>query len=114
MRVALIDACLELLEEPQELYRRCDDEQRRTLNQALFVNLLIEEDDITAHIMHEPFAELLTIQRTQNLIASGLRDPDKIRDHVRRIYSENTGENERATQPGGSSISKRLRPYSMA
>jgi hypothetical protein len=53
-------------------------------------------------VLHEPFAELLTVQRTQNLIASGLKDPDKIRDHARQISNENTGENERATQTGGS------------
>lgn len=85
--VALIDACLTLLEDPQELYSRCDDEQRRTLNQACFAKLLIEEDNVSAHIMQEPFAELLTVQRTQNLIAGGMKDPDKVQKLARQIHS---------------------------
>ncbi len=100
--VALIDECLKLLEDPQELYKRCTDEQRRTLNQALFVKLLIQEDTITGHHLNEPFAELHTVQRIQNLIATGIKDPDKIRQHAQAIHAENTGENEKATRTGGS------------
>jgi hypothetical protein len=100
--VALIDECLKLLEHPQELYGRCTDEQRRTLNQALFVKLLIQEDTITGHHLNEPFAELHTLQRVQNLIAAGIKDPDKIRQHAQKIHAENTGENKRATPAGGS------------
>lgn len=39
----LVEACLQLLSEPQELYRRCDDEQRRLLNQAIFLRLTSTE-----------------------------------------------------------------------
>ena len=40
----LIEACLALLQDPQELYRRCDDEQRKLLNQAVFKGLYIDHD----------------------------------------------------------------------
>jgi hypothetical protein len=101
--VTLIEECLKLLEDPQELYKRCTDEQRRALNQALFVKLLIQEDTITGHHLNEPFAELHTLQRVQNLIAAGIKDPDKIRQHAQKIHAENTGENKRATPWGGPS-----------
>ena len=58
----LIEACLKLLENPQALYRRCDDEQRRLLNQAIFHGLYVEDDQITDHDLHEPFGRLHAIQ----------------------------------------------------
>jgi site-specific DNA recombinase len=61
--VRLIDLCLTLLEHPQELYRRCDEEQRRLLNQALFDKLLIDYDQVTGHELREPFAQLHAVQR---------------------------------------------------
>lgn len=51
----LLEACLTLLADPQELYRRCDDEQRRLLNQALFHRLYVDHDRITDHELREPF-----------------------------------------------------------
>lgn len=38
----LIEASLQLLENPHELYRRCTEQQRRLLNQAIFHGLYIE------------------------------------------------------------------------
>jgi site-specific DNA recombinase len=58
----LIEACLKLLENPQELYRRCDDEQRRLLNQAIFHGLYVEDDQVTEHDLKEPFARLHAVQ----------------------------------------------------
>ncbi|EGX61357.1 Resolvase domain-containing protein [Streptomyces zinciresistens K42] len=40
----IIEACLQLLQDPLALYRRCNEQQRRRLNQALFEALYIEED----------------------------------------------------------------------
>ena len=59
----LIELCLRLLEHPQELYRRCDDEQRRLLNQALFEAIYIDHDEVTDAKLREPFAQLHTVQR---------------------------------------------------
>ena len=58
----IIEACLQLLQDPQALYRRCNDQQRRRLNQALFEALYIDEDsnsDVRVHHqLREPFDTL--------------------------------------------------------
>ncbi|MBC6451638.1 hypothetical protein [Actinokineospora xionganensis] len=63
---ALVDLCLELLGDPQGLYLRCSDEQRRLLNQALFEVLYIEEHDgelTVTYRLKEPFAELQALHQ---------------------------------------------------
>ena len=63
----LIELCLQLLEDPQALYRRCDDQQRRRLNQALFEALYIhEEADGELRVTHQlkaPFDALDAAQQ---------------------------------------------------
>jgi DNA invertase Pin-like site-specific DNA recombinase len=59
----LIQAALKLLEAPEELYRRCNEQQRRLLNQAIFQGLYIEDDQVTDHDLHEPFGQLHALQR---------------------------------------------------
>ncbi len=62
----IIEACLQLLHDPQALYRRCNDQQRRRLNQTLFEALYIDEDsngDVQVrHKLKEPFGILLAAQ----------------------------------------------------
>jgi site-specific DNA recombinase len=58
----LVNAGLALLEQPDQLYRRCNDQQRRLLNQAIFHALYIEDDKITDGELREPFGELHAIQ----------------------------------------------------
>src|SRR5690606_16624213 len=58
----LVNASLALLEQPDQLYRRCNDQQRRLLNQAIFHALYIEDDKITDGELREPFGELHAIQ----------------------------------------------------
>lgn len=60
----LIEACLKLLENPRELYRRCGDQQRRLLNQAIFHVLYVEEDQVVDDELKQPFAQLHALQRT--------------------------------------------------
>jgi site-specific DNA recombinase len=60
---AFSDAALAILENPGELYRRADDEQRRQLNQALFEQVLVD-DDLVVDVVHKvPFAELALANR---------------------------------------------------
>ncbi|GHG43974.1 recombinase [Sinomonas cellulolyticus] len=73
----LVEACLDLLRDPYWLYRRCSDDQRRELNLALFTHIYLDEDNVSGHLLEEPFQLLLDLHRHQELIASGLRDPDK-------------------------------------
>ncbi len=58
----LVEAALTLLEDPQALYLRCDEQQRRMLNQAIFQALYVEEDKITGYELKEPFARLHALQ----------------------------------------------------
>lgn len=69
----LIEASLQLLENPHELYRRCTEQQRRLLNQAVFHGLYIEDEEITHGDLHEPFGQLHALQRRR---AAG-RDSDE-------------------------------------
>lgn len=75
----IIEACLRLLEDPQALYRRCDDQQRRRLNQALFETLYIDEDlngDVqVSHKLKEPFNTLHTSQSSTQAAAKPLAAP---------------------------------------
>jgi site-specific DNA recombinase len=65
----LIERALTLLEDPQALYLRCDDDQRRMLNQAIFHALYVEEDKITGYELKEPFARLHALQAGQQAAA---------------------------------------------
>jgi hypothetical protein len=56
---------LKLLENPQGLYRRCNDQQRRMLNQAIFHGLYVDDDNITDYSLHEPFARLHAVQQAR-------------------------------------------------
>ncbi|WP_433657987.1 recombinase family protein [Nocardia sp. CA-128927] len=69
----LIEAALELLENPQDLYRRCDDQQRRLLNQTIFHGLYVDDDHITDRSLREPFGQLHTIQQATQ---TSTPDPD--------------------------------------
>ncbi len=61
----LIEVALTLLENPQELYRRCNEHQRRLFNQAIFQQLYIDDEQINGHRLHEPFGQLHAAQRAQ-------------------------------------------------
>ena len=71
----IIETCLRLLEDPQALYRRCDDQQRRRLNQALFKALYIHQesdgDTWVSHQLKEPFDSLHLGQRGHQAPAGG-------------------------------------------
>ena len=55
---ALIDAALELLRDPEEMYRQSGEKYRRILNQAIFERLYVDDNEVTDHVLREPFAEL--------------------------------------------------------
>ncbi|ASN28214.1 resolvase [Streptomyces pluripotens] len=64
----IIETCLQLLADPQALYQRCDDQQRRRLNQALFEELYIHEEPDgelrVGHQLKEPFDTLHVAQNS--------------------------------------------------
>lgn len=60
---AHIDAFLELLSDIRALYIASSDEVRRSLNQAIFNNLYVANDDVIGDDIKQPLRELLAAQR---------------------------------------------------
>src|SRR5262249_7179860 len=58
----VIQASLDVLDNPQELYRSSGAKQRRLINQAIFEKVYIYENGATGHVLREPFAELIDVQ----------------------------------------------------
>ena len=56
---ALITAALDLLDNPQELYRQTTDSVRRQLNQVFFDKLYLDADEVTDDRLAEPFNDFL-------------------------------------------------------
>ena len=56
---ALITAALDLLDNPQELYRQTTDPVRRQLNQVFFDKLYLDTDEVTDDRLAEPFNDFL-------------------------------------------------------
>ena len=56
---ALIRAALDLLDDPQELYRQTTDPVRRQLNQVFFDKLYLDADEVTDDRLAEPFNDFL-------------------------------------------------------
>ncbi len=58
-----IDAHLELLTRPYELYRYASDQTRRMLNQAIFKHVYVLNEEVTGDELNTPMRELLATQR---------------------------------------------------
>ncbi|AUI64055.1 hypothetical protein B1H26_27740 [Amycolatopsis sp. BJA-103] len=56
----------------QKLYRRCNDQQRRLLNQTIFQALYIGDEEIADGELQEPFGLLHAIQRDRAAASSPL------------------------------------------
>jgi hypothetical protein len=56
---ALIRAALDLLDDPQELYRQTTDAVRRQVNQVFIGKLYLETDEVTNDLLAEPFDGLV-------------------------------------------------------
>ena len=56
---AFITAALDLLDNPQELYRQTTDPVRRQLNQVFFDKLYLDTDEVTDDRLAEPFNDFL-------------------------------------------------------
>ncbi len=61
-----IDAHLELLTQPHELYRYASDATRRLLNQAIFTRIYVVNEEVVGDELHTPMHELLAAQRGWN------------------------------------------------
>lgn len=57
--LAYINAHLDLLADPYELYRYASDEARRNLNQAIITRIDIVNDEVIGDELQSPLSELL-------------------------------------------------------
>jgi site-specific DNA recombinase len=62
----LIDTALDLLEQPQQLYRASTDDGRRLLNQTFYDRLLIDEGHVIRAIHQPPFSDLHALAESWN------------------------------------------------
>lgn len=69
---AFLDAHLELLTAPHELYRNASDETRRLLNQAIFAHIYVVNDEVIGDELNSPLAELLAAERGWSAFQAGL------------------------------------------
>ena len=60
---AVLTQTLGLLGQPDQLYRRSDDQGRRLLNQAIFTKLYVERDVVTGDEVREPFEAVVELDR---------------------------------------------------
>jgi site-specific DNA recombinase len=97
---AHIEQCLQLLEDPAELYRHASDETRRQLNQAIFGRLYVYNDKITGHEMKEPLAEFLALEAGERVLqATG--DAATAVDALRRAFGHHAPERSKTAPKGG-------------
>lgn len=61
--VRYIEAHIELLENPYELYRYATDATRRLLNQAIFTRIYVVNDEVVGDDLNSPMRELLAAER---------------------------------------------------
>ncbi len=83
----LIEACFALLQDPYALYRACNDDQRRLLNQALFAKLYVHEDRIVGYELNEPFATIHAVQDGYRRFGTSARPPNARRDQDPKMQS---------------------------
>jgi site-specific DNA recombinase len=57
----VLSAALDLLADPQELYRQSSNAGRRLLTQTVFGKLFVDVKKITGHELNEPFGGLVTV-----------------------------------------------------
>ncbi len=62
---ALIRAALDLLDDPQELYRQTTDPVRRQLNQVSFDKIYMDAREVTDDVLAEPFDGFLDSRSTR-------------------------------------------------
>jgi len=73
---ALIRAALDLLDDPQELYRQTTDPVRRQLNHVFFDKIYLDAREVTDDVLAEPFDGFLDSRSTRPRVVH-TRSPDR-------------------------------------
>lgn len=88
-----VEACLQLLEQPYELYQRASDEVRRRLNQAVFTRVFVYNNQVTGHELQ---ADLRVLVTASTVVDSATRSPaaahEGLQDEISRELSWHRGE----------------------
>lgn len=66
-----LETYLDLLEDPEALYRSAGDQERRQLNQAIFVKVLVEDEEIIGTLLSEPMATLAAAHAGHQALQAG-------------------------------------------
>jgi site-specific DNA recombinase len=91
---ALITAALDLLDDPQELYRQTSDAVRRQLNQVFFDKLYLDTAEVTDDRLAEPFNDFLyprSLNRRRVVHTRPHRTPTKNGAHLVAAGGMSTG-----------------------
>ncbi len=99
-----LDAELQLLERPYELYMNASHEVRRRLNQALFGRIYISDNETVSAGFNEPYNALMAAQTTRKAAETGMNE-ERLRDLFARALEDawrlKAGNEREATQAGG-------------
>jgi site-specific DNA recombinase len=95
---------LQLLQHPQELYRKLNDHGCRLLNQSMFEELLLEQEDLTIQVVGQTYTEPI---RDLMLAAQADREQSDTRLQTTKSRSATNGE------PAWRTLTSLLRPVSL-
>lgn len=68
---AFLDAHLDLLDNPYELYLHASEATRRKLNQAIFAHVYVAHEEVVGDDIRSPLRELLTAERGWETLTAG-------------------------------------------
>ena len=98
---AFLDAHLNLLENPYELYLHASEATRRKLNQAIFAHVYIAHDEVVGDDIRSPLRELLAAERGWEALTAGTT-PEVARSTAQAAIVRHSGpETPKAAPKGG-------------
>lgn len=99
--LAHIDAYLQLLADPEELYRYAPDDTRRELNQAFFQRIYVVNDEVMGDELTSPLVELLAADRGWTVLQAGQSLEVATASAEATYDSRSAQKQEKATPQGG-------------
>ncbi|GAA3830504.1 recombinase family protein [Brevibacterium ammoniilyticum] len=98
---AFLDAHLDLLDNPYELYVNASEATRRKLNQAIFAHVYVAHDEVVGDDIRSPLRELLAAERGWEALTSGAT-PEVARSAIQTATVRHSGpETPKAAPKGG-------------
>ena len=97
---AFLDAHLNLLENPYELYLHASEATRRKLNQAIFAHVYVAHDEVLGDDIRSPLRELLAAERGWEALTAGAT-PEEARTATQAATARHSGPETPKTAPKG-------------